>query len=182
LGAAGSGGPGLARRRRSATAGRSARRDAAGRAASDGHRHRMKRALLWTIAGALLAGLSYVAYRLYDERRFADTPFGEGVRAVQIAQGSGPRAIAQALAQAGVISDPDRFHSHLRYFRRGQVPKAGEYEFDGAVTPDQVLGKLVRGEVKLYRFTVPEGLRIDEIAPIVGATGLCDAAKFLALA
>jgi UPF0755 protein len=48
--------------------------------------------------------------------------------------------------------------------------------------PDEVLGKLARGEVKLYRFTVPEGLRIDEIAPIVGATTICSAADFLKLA
>src|SRR5947209_6248583 len=143
---------------------------------------RLKRAILWTLAGAVLAALGYVAFRLYDERRFADTPFGEGVRTVQIAPGSGPRAIAQALAEAGVIADPQRFFLHLRYFRRGQVAKAGEYEFDGPVTPDQALGKLVRGEVKLYRFTVPEGLRIDEVAPLVSATGLCDAGKFLQLA
>lgn len=52
----------------------------------------------------------------------------------------------------------------------------------GPATPDEVLQKLVRGEVKLYRFTVPEGLRADEIAQVVGATGLCDAAAFLKLA
>src|SRR5260221_13916334 len=101
----------------------------------------MKRAFLYTLAGAVLAALSHVAWRLYDERRFVDTPFGEGVRAVQIAQGAGPKAIAQALAQAGVIADPDRFYTHVRFFRRGQVAKAGEYEFDGPVTPDQVLGR-----------------------------------------
>jgi UPF0755 protein len=36
--------------------------------------------------------------------------------------------------------------------------------------------------VKLYRFTIPEGLRIDEMASVVGATGLCPAADFLKLA
>ncbi len=45
----------------------------------------MKRAVIWTLAGALLAALGWIAYRLWDERRFAATPFGEGVRVVQIA-------------------------------------------------------------------------------------------------
>jgi UPF0755 protein len=139
----------------------------------------MKRAVLWILALAILGGLSWAAYRLWDERQFAGTPFGEGTHVVQLTPGSGPRTIAQQLGQAGVVSDAARFLVHLRYFRRGQVPKAGEYEFIGPLTPDEVLQKLVRGEVKLYRFTVPEGLRADEIAQIVGATGLCDAGEFL---
>ncbi len=141
----------------------------------------MKRAILWTLGGAVLALIGYAALRLWDERQFASTPFGDGTRTVQLAPGSGPRAIAAALQQAGVISDSDRFITHVRFFRRGAHMKAGEYEFDGPVTPDDVIGKLVKGEVKLYRFTVPEGLRIDEIAPIVGASGLCDGGDFLTL-
>ncbi len=142
----------------------------------------MKRAIVYTLALAILGAIGFAGYRLYDARRFAETPFGEGVRTVAIAPGSGARAVAQQLAQGKAISDPGRFYFHLRYFRRGQVPKAGEYEFDGPVTPDEVLARLVRGEVKLYRFTIPEGLRIDEMAPLVGATGLCDADEFLTLA
>jgi UPF0755 protein len=140
------------------------------------------RAVLWIVALVVLAAIGYAAYRLWDERQFVETPFGQGTRVVQIAPGSGPGAVAKALAQGGAVSDANRFLTHLRYFRRGQVPKAGEYEFTGPVRPDDVLSKLVRGEVKLYRFTVPEGLRVDEIAPIVGATGLCGAGEFLALA
>ena len=142
----------------------------------------MKRAVLWTLALLLLGAIGYAGFRLWDERRFASTPHGVGLRTVLINPGSGPRTVAQQLAQGGVISDAGRFLTHLRFFRRGQVPKAGEYEFDGPLAPDEVLAKLVRGEVKLYRFTVPEGLRIDEIAPIIGQTGLCDGAAFLKLA
>jgi UPF0755 protein len=141
----------------------------------------LKRALVWTLGLLVLGVLGYGALFFWQERQFAGTPFGEGTRTVEIAPGSGPRTIAQELAKAGVISDAPRFLVHLRYFRRGQVAKAGEYEFQGPVTPDDVLAKLVRGEVKLYRFTVPEGLRVDEIAPIVGATGLCATDDFLAL-
>jgi UPF0755 protein len=36
--------------------------------------------------------------------------------------------------------------------------------------------------VKLYRFTVPEGLRADEIAHVVGSTSVCSADEFLRLA
>ena len=50
--------------------------------------------------------------------------------------------------------------------------RAGEYAFAGPLRPDEVLERVVRGEVKLYRFTVPEGLRAEEIAAIVARSGL----------
>jgi UPF0755 protein len=142
----------------------------------------MKRAILWLFALCMLAGLGWAAWRLYDERSFVSTPYGEGVRTVVVHAGSGPHALAKLLADARIVSDETRFYTYLRWFRRGNQAKAGEYEFDGPLVPDEVLGKLVRGEVKLHRFTVPEGLRVDEVAPLVAATGICTAADFLRIA
>src|SRR5947208_7071474 len=142
----------------------------------------MKRAILWLFAVVILGGLAFAAWRLNDERTFAATPFGEGGRTVVVPPGSGPHALAKLLADARIVSDADRFYTHLHFFRRGKQAKAGEYEFDGPLLPDEVLGKLIRGEVKLYRFTVPEGFRADEVAAVVGTTGLCPAADFLKLA
>jgi UPF0755 protein len=142
----------------------------------------MKRAILWLFAIAVLAGLGWAAWRLSDERSFASTPFGEGARTVVVPPGTGPHALSKLLADARVVSDDHRFYTHLHWFRRGKVTKAGEYEFDGPLLPDEVLGKLIRGEVKQYRFTVPEGLRVDEVAAIVAGTGICGAHEFLAIA
>jgi UPF0755 protein len=142
----------------------------------------MKRFLLWIFALAALGALGWTAFRLSDERKFAASQFGEGTRTVVIPTGTGPHALAKLLADARVISDEGRFYTHLHWFRRGKQAKAGEYEFEGALLPDEVLGKLIRGEIKLYRFTAPEGLRVDEVASIVDATGLCPAAEFLRIA
>ena len=139
----------------------------------------MKRAILWLLALGLIAAVAVVGWRLIDERWFAATRFGEGSRTVNIPPGTGPHALGRLLADARVVSDANRFFTHLRWFRRNAHTKAGEYQFDGALLPDEVIGKLVRGEVKLYRFTAAEGLRADEIAPIVAATGLCTAPDFL---
>jgi UPF0755 protein len=56
---------------------------------------------------------------------------------------------------------------------------AGEYEFRGPRTPAQVLDVLVRGEVRRHRLTIPEGMRLDEIARVVGASGLGNEEAFL---
>jgi UPF0755 protein len=142
----------------------------------------MKRLFLWLFAIAVLAGLGFAAYHLWNERQFASTPFGDGIRTVVVPPGTGPHALARLLTEARVVADERLFYVHLHWFRRDKVAKAGEYEFEGPLLPDEVLEKITRGEVKLYRFTIPEGLRIDEIARVVGATGLCPAADFLKLA
>ena len=142
----------------------------------------MKRAILWLFALAMLGGLGLFAWRLADERRFSASPYGEGSRTVNIPPGTGPRALAKLLADARVVSDANRFYTHLHWFRRNAHTKAGEYQFEGALLPDDVLNKLVRGDIKLYRFTVAEGLRADEMAPVIAATGLCPAAEFLKIA
>jgi UPF0755 protein len=141
----------------------------------------MKRVVLYGFAIIVLGAIGYAAFRLQQERAFAEAPFGSGTHVVMIPPGSGPRVLAKLLASNGVVSGEQAFYEHLHWFRRDKKTRAGEYEFDGPMNPDAVIDKLVRGEVKLYRFTVPEGLRADEIAPIVGATGLCPAADFLAL-
>jgi UPF0755 protein len=139
----------------------------------------MKRAILWLFVLAVVGAAGWGVWRYLDERRFAATPFGEGSRIANIPSGTGPRALAKLLADAGVVSDANRMYTHLRWFRRDAHAKAGEYQFDGALRPDEVLTKLIRGDVKLYRFTAAEGLRADEMAPIIAATGLCPAADFL---
>ncbi|MCA1828750.1 MAG: endolytic transglycosylase MltG [Myxococcales bacterium] len=142
----------------------------------------MGRAILWIVALVILGGIGFAAWRLADERNFAATPFGEGARTVVVPAGSGPHVLAKLLADARVVSDERRFYTHLHWFRRGKQAKAGEYEFDGPLLPDEVLGKLIRGEVKLYKFTIPEGLRVDEASAIIGQTGLCSRQEFLATA
>jgi UPF0755 protein len=116
------------------------------------------------------------------EKSFAVTPFGQGTITVEIAPGSGPQRLSHALAEKGIVSSADQLFTHLHYFRRDAHTKAGEYEFALPLTPDQVIDKLIRGEVKLHHFTVVEGLRADEIAEVIGETGLCSASDFLALA
>src|SRR3979411_550666 len=105
----------------------------------------MKRAIVWIFARALRGALGCAAFRLADERAFASAPFGDGTRTVVVPPGTGPHSLARLLADARVVSDPERFYTHMHWFRRGKLAKAGEYEFEGALMPDEVLGKLVRG-------------------------------------
>lgn len=147
----------------------------------------MKRFLL--VVGVLLAvvaaGVALAAFLAWrDLEAFAATPYGDGEeKVVVVPPGASARAVVRALARAGALAEETRAWRYFRYVKKDPRPfKAGEYAFAGPLTPDQVFERVYEGHVKLYRFTVPEGLRADEIAEIVGRSGLASPAEFLALA
>ncbi|HEU4382731.1 MAG TPA: endolytic transglycosylase MltG [Anaeromyxobacteraceae bacterium] len=135
---------------------------------------RALRVLGWAVLLSALAALGaagFVGWRLY---RFQQTPFGGAEeKVVEVPAGASVREVVRLLARQGVLSDERLAWWWVRWVRRDPRPmKAGEYAFAGPLRPDEVLERLYRGEVKTYRFTVPEGLRMEEIAAIVERAGL----------
>ncbi|XXF76669.1 endolytic transglycosylase MltG [Myxococcaceae bacterium GXIMD 01537] len=137
----------------------------------------MKRVLLALLALFLLVLTAGGLWYLERERRltaFAGTAVSlpaSGVT-VDLPPGTGPRAAARLLADAGAVTDADLFYRLIRRESAGPRLKAGEYLFEGSLTPAQAVEKLVQGQVRVYRFTVPEGLRADEILPIIARSEL----------
>jgi UPF0755 protein len=110
----------------------------------------------------------YFLWRDLELTRFASEPFGSNeAKVVEIQPGTGPKTVSEMLAQAGVVSSASNFYGFLRRERAAPRLRAGEYEFVGPLTPSKVMQKLVGGQVKLHHFTVPEGLRVEEILPIL---------------
>jgi peptidoglycan lytic transglycosylase G len=132
------------------------------------------------LAGVLSAGV--VAAVLWGEIAvFRDTPYGSlDEKVVNVPSGASAHAVVRVLAHAGVLSDERSAWRYVRWVKRDPRPfRAGEYSFTGPLLPDEVLERVWRGDVKLHRFTVPEGLRADEIAEIVGRSGLVPEDAFL---
>jgi len=124
------------------------------------------------VLGAAAAG-GYFWVREQRLREFTRTSFGDpSTRVVEIPQGTGPHALATLLASERVVSDADEFYQLVRHDNAGPKLKAGEYDFKGALTPAQVLARIVAGQVKTYHFTIPEGLRVDEILPMLASSDL----------
>lgn len=136
----------------------------------------MKKVLIGLVVVLVLgaAGAAGVWYWLETRlTEFAEAPFGTSAPVtVSIPPGTNPKGVSTLLAKAGVVSDGDLLYNWLRREKLGPKLKAGEYEFVGPLTPPQAIEKLIKGEVKVYRFTVPEGLRWDEILPIVASSDL----------
>ena len=97
---------------------------------------------------------------------------------VDVPAGSTAPEIGRRLVGAGVIRDGLTFR--LALWRAGEARRlrAGEYRFDGPMTPLEVIAKLRRGEVYERRLTFPEGLAIPEMAAIFEAGGFGSVASF----
>jgi UPF0755 protein len=132
--------------------------------------------LVFVAAGAL-AALAYRRLAL-----FRDTPFGSlDEKVVVVPPGAPAHAVVRVLVRGGALSDERIAWWYLRLLRRDRhTLRAGEYAFSGPLRPDEVLERVYRGEVRLHRVTIPEGLRADEIAAAVERSGLASEADFLA--
>ena len=101
---------------------------------------------------------------------------------VTIRQGASSSEIGRQLAAVQIVRDPQLFRAALWWTGRGRSLKAGEYRFDHAMTPLEVLDVLVRGDVYTLRLTFPEGLNIEEMAKLYESQGFGKGANFVVAA
>lgn len=128
-------------------------------------------AVVVVLVAAGVAGWFYIAEQRLDA--FAAEPFGSPeAKLVEIPPGTGPKGVAKLAAEAKIVSSESLAAAWLKREKLGPKLKAGEYEFSGPLTPAQVFEKIASGQVKQYHFTVPEGLRVDEILPILANSEL----------
>jgi UPF0755 protein len=140
----------------------------------------MRRLLKGLFLFALLAivGLGGVAYVGWVR---VNQPF-RGYEAaevfVDIPTGAGPTAIGQRLVEQRIVRDAVVFRAAVWLSGRARDLKAGEYRFDAAMTPFEVIDKIARGDVYRRLITFREGLTIPEMAQVYAEAGLGKAEEF----
>ena len=121
--------------------------------------------LVLGVAGAIAAGWAWQRYT-------GPGPLQED-RTVVIQRGAGVNAIAQQLAEEGVLPDPWTLRVGVRLFGEGRSLKAGEYRFAARTSAQAVLDKLISGDVVQRQLTIPEGLTSAQVVDLLaGADGL----------
>ncbi len=83
---------------------------------------------------------------------------------LHIAPGSSFLTISGQLADAGIIQHPTLFRLLARITGVTGKLRAGDYQFSSAATPEDILQRLVAGDVRRFQLTIPEGLTLAEIA------------------
>ena len=130
----------------------------------------------------LAGGAAMVAWVGWTQLREPYKGYTGPEQFVTIRQGASSSEIGRQLAAAPVIRDPRLFRIALWWTGRGRSLKAGEYRFDHALTPLNVVDVLARGDVYTVRLTFPEGLSIEEMAKLYESHGFGKASEFVAAA
>jgi UPF0755 protein len=91
---------------------------------------------------------------------------------VEIPRGATPGAIAESLRAAGVVRHAWPLLLYLRWTGLSRKLRAGEYRFSAPARPEQIVLRLVQGDVYYRTITIPEGLTAGETASLIAARGL----------
>ncbi len=92
---------------------------------------------------------------------------------ITIESGASSSSIIARLQTEGVLQNTFPVKLWLRTIRRGANLKSGDYRFKSPITPIQVINQLIRGEVAMRQFTIPEGFNQYDIARVLaGLQGL----------
>lgn len=102
---------------------------------------------------------------------------------IDIPRGSSINTIAEVLKSENLIHNPFVFEMYTRYKGVAGSFRAGTYEFEGEVTPENIVERLKKGDVvdESIRFTIPEGLRGDQVAKRLENNGLGEKDRYLEL-
>lgn len=136
----------------------------------------MKKLALTVLLLLALAGIGgFVLYSRVDEPYRG---YPGDFQDVTIPPGTSPRAIGDRLVEAGVVRDGLTFRLALLLTNEARRLKAGEFRFEGPMSPREVIGKVARGEFDLVSVTFREGLTIPEMATVFESQGLGTAEAF----
>jgi len=101
---------------------------------------------------------------------------------VEIPRGAPAGRAVELLEEAGVVRSAVLTKAAYALLRRGLVVQAGRHTFRRPLTPLEALDELGRPTAApSVRFTLPEGLRLEETAALLDREGICGAAEWLAL-
>ena len=109
-------------------------------------------------AGVVLGGGAWALWWVYKPLRLPSNTVD-----LSIEPGTLPRAVAQAVAKAGVNVQPEILYLWFRISGQDRQIKAGSYELEPGLTPHRLLAKLTRGEEALRAVTMVEGWNFRQV-------------------
>ena len=143
----------------------------------------MRRRLLGAGVLAVASGIALAAFSA-GGLWVAAQPAGGPSQVLEIHDGDSLATVARRLEEAGLLPQRPLFGpavliAYGRLARLDRQIKSGEYDIDSGRTPIEILYDLARGTIKTHAVTLPEGLRLDEIAERLEAAGIVASGSFL---
>lgn len=128
----------------------------------------------------IFAGAAF--YFLYTAIMPADPEATRQPVIVEVPEGATAGEIAAMLEQQKLIPSAFAFKLLIRYGGNGASIRTGHYKISPSQAPLKILEQLVKGETLRRKVTFPEGLTLNQVAEIVGKSGVCPKDEFLKVA
>ena len=141
----------------------------------------MRKVLLF-IGIPLFILLSMAAGLFFELKMFASTSANKSAPdpiIINVRPGQTLNTTADILYRKSIIKSAMKFVLIARIKGDDKRLKAGEYLLSAAMPPLQLLDIMVRGAVKLYKLTIPEGYNLYQIAELVEAADLGPKTDFI---
>ncbi len=98
-----------------------------------------------------------------------------------IESGETALTVSSRLEEAGFIRDGNLFRVYMRYNGIDQRLAAGDFEISRSMSMKEIADVLQRARYEEIVFTVPEGMRAEEVADMLDVRNIMDGDSFLAL-
>ncbi len=142
-------------------------------------------ALVLTASGGVAAAglLAYQSFYLGPLEEALHRPYAahRGAVLFRVGRGSTAESIANRLEASGIVADREFFLWEVTRAELGSRLQAGLYRFEGPLSPAEVIGRIVEGEVATLPVTVPEGLDQQTTATLLAEQGAGDPDALLAV-
>jgi len=139
----------------------------------------MRKFTVWVVFPALLIGpvIAFVIFGLGFSPLTPKQPVS-----LTIPAGSSFNTIAEELQDKGVVRNALALKLLARWNGQAGKIQAGDYRFSDPATPEDVLNRLIAGDVEKVSLTIPEGFTLRQIVERIDNKGFGDREKLLQLA
>ncbi len=98
-----------------------------------------------------------------------------------VPSGATTTSISKALEEAGLIQNANAFKSKVKQMEVDGQMKAGDYAISKAMSSEEIITKLVEGDifVETFTFTIPEGYEVRQIVDTLEEQGLINREVFM---
>ena len=137
------------------------------------------KAIIFTTLFLLFSGLFCI---ILDLSIYADIPassIDHNEKLIIIKPGQNFKSFSERLYKDDIIKEPHKFNLLARIKGYDKKIKAGEYLLSASMAPNKIFQIIVRGKVRLYKLTVPEGYNLNQIALNIANAGLGREEDFL---
>ena len=98
-----------------------------------------------------------------------------------VPSGATTTSISKALEEAGLIQNANAFKSKAKQMEVDGLMKAGDYAISKSMSSEEIINKLVDGEIfiETFTFTIPEGYEVRQIVDTLEKQGLINREVFI---